>query len=174
MTRPLVGLGGAIALVALTAAPVAGAVQRATVSPSVAAPGTSVTLEIEITVKLPGADPTKLVMIPAASMSSVPEAAHCDEIAGAVEVATIGWRASPVTFGDATYDGFAGTATFAVPLVPDGEYVLAQNIDATRTGCHPYAKLTVSASSLPDTAMPVAVRLQGGIPINRASVDRYL
>ena len=142
----------AFTLVALSTGDALAAVQRATLSAERAPAGSPVTLRVEATARFAGAEPGTLFMVPQPALDRSPPARHCDEIAGSQAVSEMAWRMGRVTFGESTYDGYIGEATFTVPAIPAGSYYLAENSVATNAGCHPYATLEVTGGQLPDTA----------------------
>jgi len=142
----------AFSLVALSTGDALAAVQRATLSAERAPAGSPVTLRVEATARFAGAEPGTLFMVPQPAIDRSPSARHCDEIADSQAVSEMAWRMGRVTFGDYTYDGYIGDASFTLPAVPAGSYYLAENGVAINAGCHPFATFEVTGGQLPDTA----------------------
>lgn len=142
------------ALVLLTARPSASlaAFQIVELSAETVAPGTVVTMHVEMT-RVAGTEPGPLFLIPSGTFGDSPSDQSCDDVPRAIEVGDTRWEAGMVEFEGALYEGVIGGATFTVPDLPADTYRIAETIDAGAPSCHVFAVIEVVAS-LPDTALP--------------------
>jgi len=142
--RHLRALAAGFLFAALAAATTEGATRYWTVSPEVAAPGEHVTIEIH---DFGGGGPMfrgkDLYLVPEGSLTDGP---LCSAMLGAIKVGVIVWKDS-----DPYHDG---RADFTLPVVPDGDYWLGEQVPGVIPPCHPAGFITVSANGTPDTAMP--------------------
>lgn len=130
----------ALLLALLSAHPVAAAVRYTTVTPEVAAPGDTVTVEIHDRGGMFfGED---LYLIPTESFA---DDFSCDRMAGAVWVGSIAW-----THSGTDHDA---VVAFTLPLVPDGTYAFGEALPGVLPPCAPAGSLRVSAARTPDDAM---------------------
>lgn len=131
---------GACLLAALSAGAAIAATRYVTVSPTTAAPGARVTVEIhEYGGQWWGTD---LYLFPA---SGLRDGQHCGEMPGAVHVAVITW----------THDGLDhnGSAEFTLPALPDGAYLFGEELGSVIPPCAPSGSLTISSVGVPNTAV---------------------
>jgi hypothetical protein len=139
LVRHLHALVIGLALAGASTAIAQGATQSLNVSPAVAAPGDRVTFEDHIYGG--GFYGTELYLI---LQSRYAEGSPCGQMPGAIKVATIAW-----VHNGLNHDG---SATFVMPVVPDGAYILGEELPGVTPPCTA-AFITVSASRSPDTAM---------------------
>ena len=142
-------LGGAIAagliLALLVAHTARGAECWAAVRPETAAPGDEVTLEIH---KL-GCDfwGDDLYLVPESGYESpLAQGRLCSAMKDALLIGPISWT---------HYEGdHQGVLRFRVPDLPDGVYVLGEDLANISPHCDRNGTLTVTSGGPPDTAMP--------------------
>jgi hypothetical protein len=146
-------LCGAIAIVVLTASPTIAAVQEIVLNVARGSPGTSVSLHVEMSSR-EGTEPGTLYLVPQAAFDLGPYNRNCDQIPGTVALGDMAFHREIVEISGWTGDGYVGEATFTVPPVAVGAYYLSVAITARGDGCHVFGGFTVTATGLPDTALP--------------------
>lgn len=152
--RRLVASVAALVLVAATPTASLAAFQIVELSAETVAPGTVVTMQVEMT-RVAGTKPAPLFLIPSGTWGDSPSHEPCDDVGRSIEVGETHWQAGMVEFEGALYEGVIGGATFTMPDVPADTYSIAETIDTGgSTSCHSFAVIQVVAS-MPDTALPI-------------------
>ena len=148
----------ATVIAALATTPAIAAVQELTLSLTAAGSGASVSLRVEMSAR-DATSSGSLYLVPQAAFDVGPFDRSCEQVPGTVALGDLNFHRETVEISAWTGEGYVAQTTFTVPTAAAGDYYLSETIAARGTGCHVFGAFTVTAASLPDTALPAATSL---------------